>query len=77
MPNTHDANGRPGAKLSELKTDDLVELDSSFTCRAAGKARLYTGNGGLAFECSYGWHHLSGQADDGEHYVGVYKVGQS
>lgn len=71
---TNDIAGRPYAKLSELKAGDVVELDADFTCRAPGKARLFIQDGELAFECSCGGHILSGQADDGEHCVGIYKT---
>jgi hypothetical protein len=69
---THDKAGRPYAKLSELKAGDVVELDGDFTCRAAGKARLFERDGNLYFDCSEGGHNIRGQADDGEHCMGIY-----
>ncbi len=68
---THDKAGRAYAKLSELKPGDKVELDDGFTCHPAGVVILYQRNG-LYFDCHEGGHNLLGQADDGEHCVGVY-----
>lgn len=70
---THDTNGRPWAKLSELEAHRLVELDGGFTCHKAGPVTLYQDEVGLYFECEDGRHYVSGQADDGEHCVGIYK----
>lgn len=82
--NTHDKTGRPWAKLSELKAGDKVELDNGFTCHARGVTRLGEDSGGLFFRCNGDkekktppyrlTHHIAGQADDGEHLVGIYKV---
>jgi hypothetical protein len=70
-----DTKGRTWAKLSLLKAGDVVELDSGFKCRAAGRADVHNdGQGGLYFRCAHGHHYLRGQADDGEHLVGVYAV---
>jgi hypothetical protein len=75
---THDRDGRPYAKLSELKSGDKIELDCGFTCVAAsilghgGYRTLFDIGKGLAFACNDGHHYLAGQADDGEHCVGVY-----
>lgn len=71
---THDTNGVEWAKLSELKPYELVKLDGSFTCRSAGKARLSSDAGGLYFKCSEGKHYISGQADDGDHCIGIYRL---
>jgi hypothetical protein len=68
---THDKNGNPWAKLSELKAGDVVQLDESFDC-AQGHVALYQSAEGLYFDCSHGAHYLAGQADDGEYCVGVY-----
>lgn len=74
MPNqTHDVNGRPYAKLSELRAGDYIELDEGFDCHGKGLAQLSKDDGRLFFPCSEGHHYLDGQADDGEHCVGVYK----
>lgn len=71
----HDASHRPYAKLSELKPGDEIELDDDFTCHKRGivtiKART---DGVLYFNCDEGEHRLDGQADDGEHCIGVYKL---
>lgn len=69
---THDKQGRPYAKLSELKAGDTIELDGDFTCIGAIKTQIKKDDSGLYFECAEGGHHLRGHADDGEHCVGVY-----
>lgn len=77
MPNqTHDKNERPYAKLSQLKAGDKVELDTGFTCHEAGVVHLeqHQPEGPLFFKCADGWHNIEGQADDGEHCVGIYTV---
>jgi hypothetical protein len=68
MPPT---SGRPYLKLSEAR-QGLIELDSGFTCRRAGPVMLFKDERGLYFHCDDGTHYLDGQADDGEHCVGVY-----
>ena len=73
--NTTDRQGRPWAKLSELKVGDIVELDGGFTCQEAGVATVHSDEDEkLYFICGDGRHYLSGQADDGEHCVGVYRT---
>lgn len=70
-----DNNGRPWAKLSELKADDAIELDEGFTCRSTRFATVFKDeDGDLYFRCSHGKHFLSGQAADGKHCVGIYKA---
>jgi hypothetical protein len=69
---THDKSGRPYARLSELQIGDTVELDSGFTCATDGKAKVGVDERGPYFICGHGHHALKGQADDGEHCVGVY-----
>ena len=73
---TCDINGRPWAKLSELKAGDVVELDSGFTCASAGFRTLKETKDGLAFDCAEGEaaHAIAGQADDGEHCIGIYRA---
>lgn len=71
----NDSNGRPYLKLAEAKQGMIVELDSGFTCRNAGKAMLYANEtGGLYFLCDEGTHHVKGQADDGIHCIGIYPI---
>lgn len=75
MAATQDVKGRPYAKLSELKVGDKVELDEGFTCHAAGIVTLQAdAEGKLYFDCEEGGHDLDGQADDGEHCIGVYRA---
>lgn len=70
---TQDKNGCSYLKLSEAK-QGLVELDDDFTCREAGLAMLFADENGLYFMCEKGKHHIKGQADDGEHCIGIYEV---
>lgn len=70
--NTHDKNGRPWAKLSEVKDGNVIELGNGFSCRTAGKARVFSNGKDLYFDCAKGQHFLSGQANDSEHLVGIY-----
>lgn len=81
MDNSNDANGRPWAKLNELKAGDRIELDAGFTCHEAGIAEVLEDKHGLYFKCDgnddpeYGEqdrHYLHGQADDGVHLIGIY-----
>lgn len=82
---TRDISGRHYAKLSELQEGNRIELDDGFTCRVAGEAEVIKNkDGNLCFMCTGGdetkdspyteYHNLSGQADDGEHCVGIYKL---
>lgn len=73
---THDKNGKPYAKLSELREGDRVEADSGFTCIPAGKVLIVEKgeNGALCIPCNYGRHLLHTQADDGEHLIGIYRA---
>lgn len=83
MSNTCDTYGRPWAKLSGLREGDRIELDDGFTCHDAGIVELKRDDDGLYFECAGPedepdsvdkpcHHYLDGQADDGEHLVGIY-----
>ena len=69
---THDTDGRAYLKLSEAR-EGLIELDAGFTCRVASRAILYRDERGkFYFNCAEGSHFLDGQANDGEHCIGVY-----
>lgn len=70
-----DKHGRTYAKLSELRVGSEIMVDGDFTCCEAGDIfRVQDMGKGLAFACDEGSHLLIGQADDGEHCVGVYLV---
>lgn len=85
-----DISGRPWAKLSDLHPGDVVEFDDGFTCLRKGEIALVHVDlkGQLFVFCSgheefegrskkhsrKEQHFLDGQADDGEHCVGVYKI---
>lgn len=70
---TRDRQGREWAKLSSLRHGDVVIADGGFTCMPAGQRTVYKGEDGCLYvSCRSGDHLLSGQADDGEHLVGIY-----
>lgn len=79
-----DTNGRPYAKLSEVKVGDILEADSGFTCLKDGaQLKIKSDGGDLYVDCSGAEdddpeekhkHFIEGQADDGEHLVGFYKI---
>ncbi len=75
MASTHSTDGREWARLSKLKPGDKVEIDDGFTCNAAGIYIVAGDARGLYIPCSEGGHHLDGQADDGEHCVGIWPAG--
>lgn len=73
MIHTADINGRPWAKLSELKEKAVVELDDGFICASAGKYTVAKDDKGFYIWCKDGHHYLaSHQAGDGEHLIGIY-----
>lgn len=77
MDKTTDTDGRPYAKLSELKVADVLIADGGFTCLKEGarrtvKRRVVTRE--LYIDCADHGHVLAGQADDGEHLVGLYRA---
>lgn len=81
MPNaTHDTEGRPYAKLSEMKAGVELECDAGFDCIKPGSRRRVLAaswkedKGRLYIRCKSGCHFLDGQADDGEHLIGLYVV---
>jgi len=74
---THDVDGRPYAKLSQLKAGDVVipddgfdnlTVDKEYTVYAYAMGPYVLDDHHLAF-------YLEGQADDGEHCVGIYLKG--
>jgi hypothetical protein len=72
---TKDKQGRDYAKLSELRAGDMVQVDGDFTCLEPWtKHEVKASDDGLYIECGDGQHELAGQADDGEHCVGVYRA---
>lgn len=76
MSMTTDKSGRPYAKLSELKVGDVLVADDGFGCLKAGAkrdVRKQTETGELFIVCVDGCHILDGQADDGEHLIGLYR----
>lgn len=76
LDKTADTSGKPYAKLSELKPGDVLVADGGFTCMKEG-ARMKVvkdHDGSLFLPCDCGGHHLVGQADDGEHLIGLYRA---
>lgn len=71
---THDKQGRPWAKLSELKAGDVVEIDSSFTCMTPNqKYTVYEDRKGeFAILCNEGKHWLCGNEPAPDSIIGVY-----
>lgn len=68
-----DKKGRAYAKLSQLKAGQMVWVDGGFTCLPPWtKREVKQDADGLYIDCSEGTHHLAGQADDGEHCIGIY-----
>lgn len=76
---THSTDGREWAKLSDLKVGDKLTMDDGFDdgdgegCGISGKTLVVEqGEHGLFVPCGEGHHYLDGQADDGEHLVGMW-----
>ena len=71
-----DLNGRPYARLDQLKAGDKVETDGDFTCRPAGQVSTVEqdDNGPLYIPCNEDRHDLDGQLDEKGYLIGVYKV---
>lgn len=77
-----DINGRPYAKLSELKPGSLVEVDDGFDCMKGADVLTVQGEiGSLFISClSEGGHTLDGQlagedndqGHDPDELIGIY-----
>ena len=67
-----DRAGVEWARLSDLKEHYAIRLDDGFTCAHAGIRPVRRDDNGLYFACDEGKHYLDGQADDGDHLVGIY-----
>lgn len=75
IDNICDRKGRPWAKLSEVKVGDLLEADNGFNCIESNTPHtVCEDHEGLYIACAEGYHFLKGQADDGEHLIGLYKL---
>lgn len=72
--NTADIAGRKWALLSQMKEGATIYLDTGFTCAGSGPRKVKSDGGRLYFDCVDGKHWLEGQADDGEHLIGVYPL---
>ena len=76
MPKT-DANHRPYADEGSLKAEvSVIEADGGFTCLSNGQRCIVHGekDGRLYIFCKDGKHYLDGQLDDGDAYIGIYKI---
>lgn len=73
---THDKQGRPWAKLSEIKFGDKIQVDGDFPCIFASEVKeVKTDGEKLYVECTEGKHFLAGQlSDDKNTLIGIYKV---
>lgn len=71
---THDTQGRPWARLTQLNEGDEVEV-TGFTCIPDGAIRnVHHIPQGRYIVCSHGHHFLAGQTEGIDEYcVGVYK----
>lgn len=77
LDRTTDIDGRAYAKLSAVKPGDHLQCDGGFTCLKDGAIRMvkrHVVGRDLYIDCADGGHTLDGQADDGEHLVGLYPV---
>jgi hypothetical protein len=72
---SHDLQGRPYAKISEVKAGDVLETDGDFTCMPKGEKVLVreTEKGDLYFYCDELYHGLCGQIKE-DYYIGLYKI---
>ena len=73
---SHDSAGVEWARLSQLKPGDKLRTDGGFDCIEDGavvtvRARS---DGELYVDCSEGGHTLDGQADNGDHLIGMYAL---
>lgn len=75
---THDLQGRPYIKLSDIKPGTRLQFDAEFGCLIPG--RTYTANVEYGVEdpdvwvsCKCGKHFLNEQAEENDGYcIGVY-----
>lgn len=74
VDDTHDSRQREWAKLSELKQGDTVTVDDGFDClRPWTQHQVWVDSSNdLFIKCDHGYHGLKGQADNGNHLVGIY-----
>lgn len=66
---THSTDGRPWARLSELKAGDKLVADGGFTCIKKGGVVVVEarGDGQLYVGCRSGSHYLDGQVSGENH----------
>lgn len=74
---THDTQGRPYARLSELRAGDRVVLDDGFDCMDGWEEQaLLEDNLGLHVTCELERHYIDAQLEpDGDTLVGIYRAG--
>lgn len=74
MSDGKDLQGRPYAKISEVKEGTRLQVDGDFVCIAKDAiVTVQSGEGELFVECSAGGHDLAGQIQ-GDYYNGMYLV---
>lgn len=61
------------AKEADVKVDTILVADGGFTCLKEGDMRrvLADEKGELYIQCGDSGHHLDGQLDDGNEYIGL------
>jgi hypothetical protein len=60
-------------KLSNIKEDDELIFDNSFTCLEAGKHKVKSTKVSFYVDCKHGRHYLDGQEDENGELVGISK----
>lgn len=69
-----DKQGRPYARLSDLKQGDTVHVDGDFTCVDPWSNRIVRSDDhGLYIHCAEGHHYLDGQLNRRGYLAGIYK----
>lgn len=58
-------------KLSDLKVNDTIKVDSGFTCMYESLRYVYKNKDGLFVVCDEGHHYLNGQEDENGELVGI------
>jgi hypothetical protein len=70
---SHSTNGHEWARLSVLKAGDKIRTDDGFTCGINNKTlEVFADERGAFVRCDEGRHYLDGQADDGDHLIGMW-----
>ena len=71
-----DFQGRPYAKMAELKAGDEIQVSMDFLCIPSNAKRIVrerAGLSGLWISCSFGEHFLGDHEGNGDILIGIYK----